>query len=266
MTGELASFARGVRGPRPDWPRRVLAVAAEPEVVERLRAEGFAVEEVEALAPGEWSEHGFDGAWLGRFEPTPEACRELFRILHHGWARIPVDGLETAARWRTELLLERAGLRVVEAAPSALIARTLLITPKIGAGGLVFDERGRVLLCERADGRGWCIPGGYSDPDEPPAQTAVREVREEIGLECAIERLLGVYSLDAIIGWRVVVFEFLMRPVAGEPRETDETIGWGWFGEDELPERVFANHRLRIADAFAVRRGEAEPPFLRSEP
>ena len=261
----MAAFVRGVHGLRPEWPRRVLAVAAEPEAIELLRAERVAVEEVEALVPGVWPEHDFDGAWFGRFEPTPEACRELFRILHHGWARLPVDGLETAERWRTELLLERAGLRVIETAPSALVARTLLITPKIGAGGMLFDQQNRVLLCERADGRGWCIPGGYSDPDEPPEQTALREVREEIGLECEIERLLGVYSLDAIVGWRVVVFEFLMRRVGGEPRQTDETIGWGWFGEDELPARLFANHRLRIADAFAVRRGEATPPFLRSE-
>jgi len=245
----------------------VLAVAAESGALEALRGEGFALEEVDALAPGRWPGHSFDGAWLGRFEATHEDCRELFRILHHGWARIPVDGRETAARWRTELLLERAGLRVVEApSPTALIARTLLITPKIGAGGLVFDDRGRVLLCDRADRRGWCIPGGYSDPDEPPERTAVREVREEIGLECEIDRLLGVYSVDTVAGWTVVVFEFLMRRVGGEPHETDETIGWGWFGEDELPERVFANHRLRVAHAFAVRRGEAEPPFIRSEP
>jgi len=264
---ELSGFALRVHGLRPAWPRRVLAVAAEPGVVGPLRAEGFDVEAADALAIGAWPEHAFDGVWMGRFEATPELCRELFRILHHGWARLPVDGLETAGRWRSELLLERAGMRVVEAvAPSALIARTLLVTPKIGAGGLVFDRRGRVLLCERADGRGWCIPGGYSDHDEPPERTAVREVREEIGLECEIDRLLGVYSIDAVVGWRIVVFEFLMRWVGGEPRESDETIGWGWFDEDALPERVFANHRLRIADAFAVRRGLAVPPFIRSEP
>jgi ADP-ribose pyrophosphatase YjhB (NUDIX family) len=266
VSAELASFVRGVHGLRPEWPRRVLAVAAEAELRAALRREGFALEARDALSPGEWPEHAFDGVWLGRFEATPELCRELFRVLHHGWARLPVEGLETAARWRTELLLERAGLRVVEAvAPSALIARTLLVTPKIGAGGLVFDERGRVLLCERADGRCWCIPGGYSDPDEPPERTAVREVREEIGLECEIDRLLGVYSIDSATGWRIVVFEFLMRSVGGEARETDETIGWGWFGEDELPERMLGNHRLRVGHAFAVRRGDAEPPFVVSD-
>jgi ADP-ribose pyrophosphatase YjhB (NUDIX family) len=256
-TADLASFLRLVHGQRPEWPRRVLAVAAPPDVVAAIRADRVDVDEAETIESGAWPAHAFDGVWLGRFEATPERCAELFRIIHHGWAWVPVD----ADRYRTELLLERAGLRTYQEAAEALIVRTQLITPKIGAGGLVFDDQGRLLLCQRADGQGWCIPGGFSDSDEPPGATAVREVFEEVGLEVEIDRLLGIYSARGAVG-RIIVIEFLMRWVGGEPRQTDETLDWGWFHEDALPVPVFRNHVKRIRDAFAVRRGEAEPPFV----
>jgi 8-oxo-dGTP diphosphatase len=259
MLAHLPDFLRLVHGYRPEWPRRVLAVAAPPEVVAAIRADRIDVDEAEAIEVGAWPDHTFDGVWLGRFEATPETCADLFRIIHHGWASVPVD----ADRWRTELLLERAGLRTYQEADGALIVRTLLITPRVGAGGLVFDAEGRLLLCQRADGAGWCIPGGYSDAQEGPAETAVREVLEEVGLEVEIDQLLGLYSAPSPYGWKVVVVEFLMRLVGGEARETDETTAWGWYREHELPEPIFGRHRVRIADAFAVRRGEAQPPFVR---
>ena len=257
MPADLATFLRLVHGHRPEWPRRVLAVGAPPDVAEATRADGIEVDEARSLEIGAWPDHAFDGVWLDRFDSTPELCAELFRIIHHGWARVPVG----ADRWRTELLLERAGLRTYDEVPDALIVRTMLITPKIGAGGLVFDAEGRLLLCQRADGQGWCIPGGFADADEPPGATAVREVFEEVGLEVEIDRLLGVYSARGAVG-RIVVIEFLMRWVGGEPRQTDETLDWGWFHEHEMPDPVFRNHVKRIRDAFAVRRGEAEPPFV----
>jgi ADP-ribose pyrophosphatase YjhB (NUDIX family) len=261
VSTHLSAFLRLVHGLRPEWPRRLLAVGAPAEVVATIRADGIDVETADVLELGAWPEHAFDGVYLGQFEPTAERCAELFRVIHHGWAWAHVGDMQSAGRWRAELLLERGGLRLYQEADDALIVRTQLITPKIGAGGLVFDAEGRLLLCERADGQGWCIPGGVSDADEAPGRTAVREVFEEVGLEVEIDRLLGIYSARAPVG-RIVVFEYLMRRVGGEPRQTDETLAWGWFHEHALPDPVFRKHVKRIGDAFAVRRGEAEPPFV----
>ena len=56
------------------------------------------------------------------------------------------------------------------------------ITPKVGAEAAIFDEEERILLVQRSDDQRWCLPCGWVDPNETPAQVAVRETREEVGL------------------------------------------------------------------------------------
>lgn len=62
-----------------------------------------------------------------------------------------------------------------------------------GAGAILHDEHGRILLVEPAYGDGhWEIPGGAMDDGEYPWDTARREVREELGLDLNPGRLLVV--------------------------------------------------------------------------
>jgi ADP-ribose pyrophosphatase YjhB (NUDIX family) len=68
------------------------------------------------------------------------------------------------------------------------------ITPKVGAEAAIFDEEGRILLVRRSDDQRWCLPCGWVDPNETPAQAAVRETREEVGLEVRIVRLVDVLT------------------------------------------------------------------------
>ncbi|MEM4780845.1 MAG: NUDIX hydrolase N-terminal domain-containing protein [Halalkalicoccus sp.] len=67
------------------------------------------------------------------------------------------------------------------------------VTPNVGAEAVVFDDEGLVLLMKRADDGTWSLPGGFVDPGESPAETAVRETREETGLDVRIADLVGVY-------------------------------------------------------------------------
>lgn len=67
------------------------------------------------------------------------------------------------------------------------------ITPKVGAEAGVFDENGRILLMRRADDGRWCLPCGWVEPNESPAETAVRETREETGLTVSPLELVEVY-------------------------------------------------------------------------
>jgi ADP-ribose pyrophosphatase YjhB (NUDIX family) len=262
VSAEVAAFARRVRGHGFGRQRQVLLVAAPPEVTAALRAEGFAVLERDEPALDSIEEHSLDGIWLGSREHADPATLALaLRALHHGFVRVPLDRADPADEPRVELMLERADLWVVERF-DGLIAWTKLVTPKVGAGAVVLDDRRRVLLCERADGRGWCLPGGYADPLEAPQETVVREVREEVGLEVEVEALLGLYSVALRRGGKIVVCEFFCRVVGGEATTTDETTAFGWFEEHDLPERLFSTHRLRIADAYAVLRGEVTAPIL----
>jgi ADP-ribose pyrophosphatase YjhB (NUDIX family) len=68
------------------------------------------------------------------------------------------------------------------------------ITPKVGADAAIFNEKGEILLMERIDGSGWCLPCGWVEPQERPCDAAVREVREETGLEVEVKQLVGVFT------------------------------------------------------------------------
>jgi ADP-ribose pyrophosphatase YjhB (NUDIX family) len=72
------------------------------------------------------------------------------------------------------------------------VGQTAVILP--GAMAVIRDEAGRVLVARRMDDGLFDVPGGYSDLGETTTHTAIREVREETGLEVEPVRVIGVYS------------------------------------------------------------------------
>jgi len=67
------------------------------------------------------------------------------------------------------------------------------------ASAIVTDEHGRILLVKRRDNTLWALPGGGHDIGESIEQTAVREVKEETGLDVEVTRLVGIYTNPAHI-------------------------------------------------------------------
>jgi ADP-ribose pyrophosphatase YjhB (NUDIX family) len=63
-----------------------------------------------------------------------------------------------------------------------------------GAMAVIPNERGEILVTRRADSGLWTVPGGYADLGETTTHTAVREVREETGLDIEPTGVIGVYS------------------------------------------------------------------------
>ena len=63
---------------------------------------------------------------------------------------------------------------------------------RVGADALVRDQRGRVLLVDPKYKPDWDIPGGMAEANEPPTLTVRRELKEELGLEIVVGRLLCV--------------------------------------------------------------------------
>lgn len=120
----------------------------------------------------------------------------------------------------------------------------------LGVTVAVLDE-GRVLLTRRQDFPIWCLPGGGIDGGESAAAAAVREVREETGLEVALTRLVGVYSRPnwSPAGNHEVLYA--ARVVGGAlVRETAETSDAAFLLPGELPPNLNWWHRQRIADAL----------------
>ena len=74
----------------------------------------------------------------------------------------------------------------------AKIGHDVLLQP--GVAAVIFNMAGQVLLQRRSDNGEWGLPGGIMEPGEEPAETLVREIREETALEVVPERIVGVYS------------------------------------------------------------------------
>src|SRR5215469_6863854 len=74
--------------------------------------------------------------------------------------------------------------------PAAPRANSLVV----GSSAIVVDDRNRILLQRRTDSGNWALPGGAMDIGETLAECAIREVREETGLDVRVDRIVGIYS------------------------------------------------------------------------
>lgn len=129
----------------------------------------------------------------------------------------------------------------------------------LGVNAVIVATDGRVLLALRDRPPIWNLPGGSVEAGETPWDAAVRETREEVGLDVAVDRLTGVYDRSPD-GDPVLVFA--CRVLGGEPGPTAEAVRVEWFRPDRLPEPVNPYQPERIADAL-----RAEPgPALRHQP
>ncbi|MFC9088223.1 NUDIX hydrolase [Nocardiopsis dassonvillei] len=123
-------------------------------------------------------------------------------------------------------------------------------------GVVIRPEDGRVLVIKRADDGRWVPPGGVLELAETPEECAVREVREETGVEVKPVRLTGVYK-NMKLG--VVSLAFLCEPVGGEAQVTSEARVVTWMTIQEAVSAVPEARSVRITDAV-----RDDGPFVRA--
>jgi ADP-ribose pyrophosphatase YjhB (NUDIX family) len=137
-------------------------------------------------------------------------------------------------------------------------------TPKAAVGAVVSNDRGEILLVQRADSGVWLYPTGWADIGYSPAEVAQKEVLEETGIECEVHSLIGV--IDGMrMGWtRIPLYSMVFHCVAtgGELRPHPlETADVGWFAQDALPEPLAGSETMWLL-AFAAIHGEPVPPLF----
>jgi len=138
------------------------------------------------------------------------------------------------------------------------------VTPKNTVGAIVGNDDGELLLVQRSDSGVWLYPTGWADVGYSPAEVAEKEVQEETGIECRVERPIAILDgLRAGFG-RVPLYSivFLCRATGGElAAHPQECLDVGWFTRDDLPEPV-ANAELWVDHAFASIEGSADDVFF----
>jgi ADP-ribose pyrophosphatase YjhB (NUDIX family) len=138
--------------------------------------------------------------------------------------------------------------------------------PGLGVNTAIL-QNGKILLTQRTDFEVWCLPGGSVERDESLAQAAVREAREETGLEVQLTRLVGTYSRPGWLDGGLHVIVFAAEVAGGELcPQVEEVLEMRYFGRDELPDAMLLGHYQRALDALDGVTGaawfhDAEWPF-----
>src|SRR5688572_30796565 len=132
------------------------------------------------------------------------------------------------------------------------------VTPKVAVGAVVGNERGEILLVQRADSGVWLYPTGWADIGYSPSEVVVKEVLEETGIHCEPLRLIAV--LDGLrMGFtRIPLYSlvFHCKALGGElDAHPLECADVGWFAEDAMPTPLAGIDRWG-EQAFAAIRGE----------
>jgi len=137
----------------------------------------------------------------------------------------------------------------------------------LNCGGVVIEKDGKVLFQRRADNGKWGLIGGLVEMNETYAQAAVREAREETGLEVKLTGFLGIFHNHDMV-WangdaaHVISAMYTAEIVSGEPRIDEESFELRFFGKDEFPELFAEDH---IAALEAWRSGIRLPLFTENE-
>lgn len=110
-------------------------------------------------------------------------------------------------------------------------------TPKLDTRAAVFKD-GKILLVQENDG-GWVLPGGWVDIDKSVKENAVKEVKEEAGLDVTAESIIAVQDRDKHnfppYAYKICKVFVMCSLVGGEFVKNSETINSGYFGLNELP-------------------------------
>lgn len=128
------------------------------------------------------------------------------------------------------------------------------VRPVVGAGAVVQDADARLLVVRRgrapAVGR-WSLPGGRVERGERAAETVVREVAEETGLEVEVTSFVG-FSEAIHHDHHVVILDFLAAVVGGELRPGDDADEVAWVTRAELEARPTTDGLLEFLDTHGV--------------
>ena len=124
----------------------------------------------------------------------------------------------------------------------------------LNCAGALIVRNGRILFQRRTDNGRWGLIGGLVEMNETYTQAALREIREETGLEVQLESFLGIFHNHNMV-WsngdaaHVISAMYTASIISGEPRVDEESYELRFFGKEEIPE-LFAEDHIAALDAY----------------
>lgn len=127
------------------------------------------------------------------------------------------------------------------------------LDPKVAVGTIIRTQDDRLVLLRRGIEPGygkWVFPGGYVDRGEPLLDAAIREAREESGLEVRLDGLVNIYSYS---GRTPVIVVYAATAVGGSLALDDESLESAEVVPGDIPwtELAFRSTHEALRDYLA---------------
>lgn len=117
-----------------------------------------------------------------------------------------------------------------------------------------------VFILRKNEPHGLALPGGFVDEGEWVADAAVREAKEETGLDVELTELFHVYSDPARDARQHTVSIVFLARAAGPPRAGDDAADCLVCAPDALPQPLVFDHATIVADYLAYKQRGVRPP------
>lgn len=119
---------------------------------------------------------------------------------------------------------------------------------------IIIEIDGGVVLVKRKNPpHGWALPGGFVDYGESLEDAAVREAKEETGLDIELIRQFHTYSKPGRDPRFHTITTVYIAKAKGTPKAGDDAKEVGIFQRDNLPDNIVFDHKDILEDYFLNR-------------
>lgn len=178
-----------------------------------------------------------------------EICKVGLKYSNDPYA---IDNYETLQKLTCEFINDK---EEVEMSRPNFFSRDVYPTPNISVRTIIFDEtRTKVLMVQEKDDGGWSFPGGWAEIGLDPSESAIKENREEAGVEVEILRVVGVTNRCKGVSIPrtpeyIITFEGRITEKLSDP--CYEISAMEYFPYDNLPTLSKKHERFQM-EALAI--------------
>lgn len=129
-------------------------------------------------------------------------------------------------------------------------------TPNVSVRIMIFNEKRELLMVQEKSDNGYAVPGGWCDVFESPRENAIKEVKQETGLDVEIVRLCAVMQRELYKSKPTMISEYVMYFLAeikaGTLQFNHEILDIGFFDYHALPVLSFKTSQRELDIAMDV--------------